>query len=240
VSARGLGPLLAVLSILAAGPAGAVSGGAEVPEDGTTVMVLSSKGGVCTGIVVAQAAVLTAAHCAAAGAEHRVHYREGGQPVLAEVAGRAVHPGYDAGAVAGRRRSIDLALLRLERPLPGRFRPATLAIDAPNAGASALLAGYGETAGGGPRSTGTLRALPLTVVEPYGPSRILLWLRAAAGASACRGDSGGPVSVDGSVAAVSAWSGGTCGSLVQGVRVGPQRGWIDGTLSGWGLSAVWR
>ncbi len=78
--------------------------------------------------MLARDVVLTAAHCAAPGAEHRVHFRdEAGAPVLLEVAARAVHPGYDAGAIAGRRRSIDLALLRTDVPLPARFVPAALA-----------------------------------------------------------------------------------------------------------------
>ncbi len=114
-----LGALLG-LGPQASGPAGAVVGGRPAPEAaGSAVMVLSSNGGVCTGIVVAPDAVLTAGHCVAARAEHRVHYKDAaGAPVLAEIAARALHPGYDSGAVAGRRRSIDLALVRLAAPLP--------------------------------------------------------------------------------------------------------------------------
>jgi len=127
----------------AGGPAGAVVGGTEAAPEGA-VMVLSSKGGVCSAVVVAPDAVLTAGHCAAAGLEHRVHFRDGaGQPVLVAVTARAVHPGYDAGAIAGRRRSIDLALLRTATPLPARFAPATLSGASPRAGESLTLAGYG-------------------------------------------------------------------------------------------------
>ncbi|KMO43289.1 hypothetical protein VQ03_08975 [Methylobacterium tarhaniae] len=67
---------LGALLILAT-PAAAVVGGAEAPDAAlarSSVMVLSSRGGVCTGIVLARDAVLTAAHCAAPGAEHRVHF----------------------------------------------------------------------------------------------------------------------------------------------------------------------
>ncbi len=231
-----------VIAALASVPAGAVVGGAEVSAGGA-VMVLSSNGSLCTGVVVAPDAVLTAGHCAAPGLEQRVHYRdEAGQPVLAELKARSVHPGYDAGAIAGRRRSIDLALVRTAAPLPGRFAPTTLSAAMPRAGTSLDLAGYGAAKAGDPRSTGTFRSVALPVVEPHGPSRILVWLRAAgARAGACAGDSGGPIAgPDGAVVAVSAWIGGACGGLTQGVLLGPQRAWIDRTLQGWGLAARWQ
>ncbi|WP_132254826.1 S1 family peptidase [Methylobacterium segetis] len=246
VGARGLGARLgsAALALGAlAGPAGAVVGGREAPEGASgSVMVLSSDGGVCSAVVLAPDTVLTAAHCAAGRAEHRVHYREGAEPVLVEVAGRAVHPGYDAGAIAGRRRSIDLALLRTATPLPARFAPARLAADGPRAGESLVLSGYGVARAGEARTTGTFRSASLPVVEPYGPSRILVWLKPAAGpAGACQGDSGGPIARgDGAIVAVTAWvGGGPCGAISQGVLLGPQRDWLDRTLQGWGRRAVW-
>jgi hypothetical protein len=224
---------------LAAPPARAIVGGAEAPAGGA-VMVLSSKGGVCTGVVLTPDTVLTAGHCAADGPEHRVHFRDaGGEPVLIAVAARAVHPGYDAGAAAARRRSIDLALLRTATPLPPRFAPVTLSAALPLAGESLTLSGYGAARPGDARSTGTYRSLALPVIEPYGPSRILVWLKGGAG-GACQGDSGGPITrPDGGVVALAAWVAGGCGGLSQGVLVGPQRGWIDRVLGGWGRNVHW-
>ena len=238
VAGASLAASLAACLLLAAAPARAIVGGTEAPPGGA-VMVLSSKGGVCTGIVLAPDTVLTAGHCAAEG-EHRVHFRDAtGAPVLAEIAARAVHPGYDAGAAKARRRSIDLALLRTATPLPDRFAPVTLSAGVPRAGDSLTLAGYGAAKPGDPRSTGTYRSIALPVIEPYGPSRILVWLRGGAG-GACQGDSGGPISApDGGVLALSAWIGGACGGLTQGILLGPQRGWIDERLGGWGRSARW-
>lgn len=234
-----LAPALAAALSLASGPAGAIVGGTEAPAGGA-VMVLSSKGGVCTGVVLAPDTVLTAGHCVADAAQHRIHFRDAaGAPVLIEVAARAVHPGYDAGAAKARRRSIDLALLRTTTKLPPRFAPVTLSTVPPRAGEDLTLGGYGAAKPGDPRSTGTYRSLTLPVIEPYGPSRILVWLKGGAG-GACQGDSGGPIAgPDGSVRALAAWVGGTCGGLTQGVRVGPQRGWIDDVLGGWDRSARW-
>lgn len=247
--ARGSRPLVrlalpgALAWLAAAGPAGAVVGGRPAPEAAASaVMVLSSNGGVCTGIVVAADAVLTAAHCVASRAEHRVHYKDAaGAPVLAEIAARALHPGYDAGAVAGRRRSIDLALVRLAALLPARFVPATLSATMPGAGERLTLSGYGVAAPGDARSTGTYRSVDLGVVAPHGPSRILVWLGAGpGGASACHGDSGGPIAAGPAVLAVSAWvAGKACGGISQGILLAPQQAWIDRTLEGWQSAARW-
>ncbi|MEG9503325.1 MAG: trypsin-like serine protease [Methylorubrum extorquens] len=239
----GLGLGAAALTLLlAATPATAIVGGregAEVPGAASAVMVLTSGGGVCSGIVVAPDAVLTAGHCVAGVGENRVHYRdETGRPVLAETAARSLHPAYDGDAIRGRTRSIDLALLRTREPLPVRFVPAALSPAMPRAGQSLTLAGYGAARGGDRRSIGRYRGAALAVVEPYGPSRILVWLKAP-GAGGCQGDSGGPILEGAAVVAVAAWVKDACGGLTQGILLGPQRDWIDRTLSGWGASARW-
>jgi hypothetical protein len=235
---------LAALPLMAT-PASAIVGGAEDagPLARASVMVLSSNGGVCSAVVVARDAVLTAAHCAAGGAEHRVHWRgDDGQPVLIVPAATAVHPGYVASAVETRRRSIDLALMRLPGPLPDRFAVATLSAAAPRAGATLAAGGWGVAREGDARSTGTFRTAQLAVVEPYGPSKILVWTKGA-GAGACRGDSGGPIASGAAVVAIATWAKGAgrreCGDITQGALLGPQREWIDRTLAGWGRGAAW-
>lgn len=235
------------LAFLGVGPARAVVGGLEAGGAlaRSAVMVLSSRGGVCSGVVVAPDVVLTAAHCATNATEYRVHYREGGEPVLIAPAAGAVHPGYDPGALKSRRRSVDLALLRLPDALPARFAPATLSETSPAKGAGLTLGGYGVLRPGDARSTGTFREARLAVVEPYGRATILVWASdpTRGGAGACEGDSGGPIAEGGSVAAITTWAAGArqgCGDMSQGVLVGPQRRWIDGVLAGWGRTAAWR
>lgn len=220
------------------------------PEAAATLMVLNARGGVCTGIVLSPRAILTAAHCADSRVDLRIHWRDGGEPVLIEPAAITLHPEFDAKAVSARRRSVDMALVRLSAPLPARFSPARL-IDGPlpRAGSAVTLSGYGVSREGEARTTGTYRSAALSTVEPYGPGRILLWASDPKGAGkpasgACQGDSGGPIfSGDGGVVAVTSWSTGPgkkqCGLLSQGVLVSPQRGWIDRTLSAWGDRAEW-
>jgi hypothetical protein len=227
------------------GPAAAIVGGVqdESPLARASVMVLSSRGGVCSAVVVARDVVLTAAHCVTGAPEHRVHWRgESGEPVLVRPAAKAVHPGYDAQAIKGRRRSIDLALIRLPEALPDRFETAALTATVPLPEAGITVAGWGVAREGDIRSTGTFRSAALRAVEPYGPSRILLWAEGD-GAGACQGDSGGILAAGGTVAAVTSWSAGAgrraCGALTQGILVGPQRAWIDRILQDWGRTARW-
>jgi S1-C subfamily serine protease len=229
-------------------PARAVVGGIEEsgPLARSAVMVLNSRGGVCSGIVVAPDAVLTAAHCVAGAGEFRVHWRgEDGQPVLIPPVARAIHPAFVANSVAARRRSIDLALLRTPSALPDRFRPVALSASAPAQAAGVTLGGYGVARDGDARSTGTFRSVGLSAVQPYGPSTILLWASGPRGAGACEGDSGGPMTDGaGTVVAVTSWAAGErnagCGSMSQGILVAPQRDWLDRTLAGWGRAAQWR
>lgn len=237
---------LGVLLSLAATESHAIVGGAE--DQGLlarqSVMVLSSNGGVCSAVVLAPDVVLTAAHCVTGAAEHRVHFRdEEGQPVLIAPAAKAVHPGYAPKAVESRRRSIDLALVRVPQSLPGRFAQASLTDVKPGRDSAVIVGGYGLARENDPKTTGTFRTVPLNAIEPYGPSTILLWAKGSGAAGACQGDSGGPMAIGTAVVAITSWStaakGGSCGDMTQGVLVGPQRAWIDRILKGWNRNAQW-
>lgn len=242
--ALALAPALA-LSLAATG-AQAILGGAQDtgPLARQSVMVLSSNGGVCSAVVVAQDVVLTAAHCVSGASEHRVHFRdEAGEPVLIPPSAKAVHPGYNAKAIEARQRSVDLALLRIPDALPARFEPATLTSARPLRDETILVGGYGLARDGDARTTGTFRTASLRVTEPYGPSRILLWSEGTGAMGACQGDSGGPMASGSLVAAITSWSsparGRSCGGITQGILLGPQRDWIDRTLKGWNRAASW-
>ena len=161
------------------------------------IMILSRSGavaGYCSAVVVARAAVLTAAHCVPPGGALKLFFRDAaGAPVLLDVADVERHPGYRADAIRKRERSIDLALVRLPAPLPGRFEPATLGGSAPPPalGARFRVAGYGLSREDAPATSGTLRVATLAARAPA--SAVLLWADdpTGRGAGACTGDSGG-------------------------------------------------
>jgi hypothetical protein len=237
---------LLLATSLWANTAQAIVGGAEDqgPLARQSVMVLSSNGGVCSAVVLARDVVLTAAHCVTGADEHRVHFRdETGEPVLIVPAAKAVHPGYNAKAIETRQRSIDLALVRIPENLPRRFEQATLTVLKPGKDSTVTVGGYGLSRDGDAKTTGTFRTASLTVTEPYGPSKILLWTKGSGVVGACQGDSGGPMAAGAAIAAITSWSspagGKGCGGVTQGILVGAQREWIDRVLKGWNRNISW-
>lgn len=233
---------LSVFAALAAsGPACAMvgptnDGGAYAPH---VVMALAQNArgaGFCSGAVLAPNVVLTAAHCVAAPAATRVHFRDGaGKPVLFEVARVARHPGFRADAVKARAKSIDLALVETKEPLPSSFAPVALGDATTEIGASFDVAGFGVAQPGNAATSGVLRRARLALRAPV--SKVLLWLSSDDGAGACTGDSGAPVFFNGALAGIVAFAQGAhgrgCGGLTQAVRVAPYRAWIEQTIASW-------
>ncbi|MFT4097206.1 MAG: trypsin-like serine protease [Rhodoblastus sp.] len=226
---------------LAGGGAAAMVGptGDAAAYSAHVVMTLAQNGrgaGFCSGVVLAPNVVLTAAHCVAAPAATRVHFRDGaGKPVLMEVSRVARHPGFRADAVAARAKSIDLALVETKEPLPSSFTSVALG-EAPNEiGAAFEATGFGVTQPGAASTSGVLRRARLTLRAPL--SHVLLWLDSADGAGACTGDSGAPVFNNGALVGIVAFAQGAhgrgCGGLTQAVRIAPYRAWIEQTIAGW-------
>lgn len=238
--------LLGILFGGLASPASAVVGrsteGSSIAD--SIVMVLARSNGAagfCTGIVVSPTVVMTAAHCVTAPQNLRVHYPEPDRsPVLLGVTSIARHPGYRPDAVRRRERSVDLALLHLADPLPARFTAATFAsTNSASPGNAFTLSGYGLAREGDGASSGRLRSAVLVARPPL--SDLLLWAHDPGNAEtgACTGDSGAPLTAEGSTAviAMTVWSAGSgqrrCGDLTQALWLAPERGWIDDILRSW-------
>lgn len=216
----------------------AVIGGNPAPDFARhAVMILSKKGAICSGVVIAQDRILTAAHCVHDGLEYAVHYRtQSGEPVLLSPTKIITHPDYVPDAITKRVRSIDLAIIWLRDPLPVVFQPIELSKDVLRTDSIALIGGYGLTNEKNKSSNGQFFASRLNVIEPYGPSKILIWLKGDPippgnlGRGGCHGDSGGPITSNNKLVAITTWTTGPkgydCGDLTQGALVAPQINWI--------------
>jgi hypothetical protein len=234
---------LALVAALAAPPAPARALVGAKPDGrfaDRVAMVLIRGGdsaGFCSALVLSPRVLLTAAHCLRRLSDMAVHYRDAqGAAVIVPIDAAIPHPRYRADAIEARVQSIDLALIRVARPLDPRFAAAAIGDSGPPPiGAPAIVSGYGAAREGDWSSGGTLRSVTLAIREPA--STVLVWAADPGGreAGACNGDSGAPIwSADGSTAiAIVAWAqaphGRGCGGLTQGPLLAPLKGWIEET-----------
>lgn len=157
-----------------------------------TIAVGSPKGR-CTGVVLTQNIVLTAAHCIVPGEKLWVgdHAGGGSQTVpsrLSAVDETVPHPLYSRKDTG----SPDLAMLRLATPLPDRFLPATLSSRHLAEGDNLIAAGYGKASAEETRSPLVLRMVLLRVTNAFRGWAILTSVGEDR-AGGAPGDSGGPL-----------------------------------------------
>jgi secreted trypsin-like serine protease len=237
--------LTALACFVISAPAFAITGPAT-PALGyaarAIVMIVDSRGDLCTGTALAPDLVLTAGHCVAARRDYRVKVFQSG--AIIAVRGIAVHPRFDAAAYAASRATADVALIKLAKPLAELVQPATLAAPRRVAvGETLIVAGFGVTANGTDRGLGVPRMATLTVTGKPGALQIRLYDLATrnlrAGLGACVGDSGAPVfetagAAAGQVIGVVSWSTAPgneegCGGLTGVTPLLLYRQWIVGT-----------
>jgi hypothetical protein len=167
-------PALAVLAT--SRPALAVIQGTSSSHGSYTVRLVGPF--YCSGVAVGRRLVITAAHCANRGM--RVH-GGGGATRIASVSRSALLDDGRRITVAG-----DAAILTLTAPLSGGIAPV-----GDGAGERFVIAGYGTADERHRLAFGTLREATLVAAEPRAlvdPNR-----SGSISASACFGDSGGPV-----------------------------------------------
>lgn len=233
-------PALAALSCLfLCAPALALTGNAP-PATGWAarpiVMVTDERGDLCTGTALAQDLVLTAAHCVTRPVDYEVKAYQNG--VAIRVRSIARHPRFDFAAYAASRATADVALLKLDAPLPDIVVPAALAAARRvAAGETLTVAGFGVTLAGTARGLGVPRMAKLSVTGTPGSLQVRLYDPAtrnvSAGLGGCTGDSGAPA-FDGDgplVIGVVSWSTAPqdnegCGGLTGVTPLLNYRGWV--------------
>jgi secreted trypsin-like serine protease len=245
--------LLALAVALTTHPAAAIVGGGGAPAENISravVTIIGSRGTFCTGSLIAQDLVLTAAHCVLPGADYKVILPGETPPRLLDLKRMASHPQFNVAGIQAHRASADVALLQLASPLPPSKAPAPLG--APvipiEAGARFTIAGVGVTKRGDGKSGGAIRAADLTVTGKPGTLQIRLadpsTNNTSEGLGACTGDSGAPAfEMQGGravIVGVVSWSTGPnntdgCGGLTGVTPLTLYRDWILRTARGWGV-----
>jgi Trypsin len=234
--------ILAITSLLLCAPALALTGHAPPASGlaaGGIVMVVDSRGDLCTGTALARDLVLTAAHCVAGKLDYQVKTFQTGQPI--SVRAIALHPRFDRASYAANRATADVALLKLGSPLNDHVTPAKLAPARRVAvGETLTIAGFGVTAADTAFGLGIPRMATLTVTGKPGSLQIRLYDVATrnmrAGLGACTGDSGAPAFEPASAAVIGVVSWSTapgdaegCGGLTGVTPLLLYRSWIVDT-----------
>jgi secreted trypsin-like serine protease len=203
------------------------------------VIVVGTRGSFCTGTALGRDLVLTAGHCVAPAASYRV-VLPGMKPPGLMTSSIAIHPLYNRKDYVAGRVTADVALLKLEQPLPAEIVPATLApVTSVEAGDRLVIAGYGTTAAGSEIGIAAPRAATLVATGKPGTLQIRLFDPATRdtrpGLGACTGDSGGPLFVKIgdklSIIGVVSWATGAaatagCGGLTGVTPLQLYRGWL--------------
>jgi hypothetical protein len=237
------------IGLLSGFPAAALVGGAPQASHSIArhvVMVVGSDRTFCSGVVIAQDLILTAAQCIHPNTRYSI---VGLDPprALTRVASAILHPEWDSSAYLRRRVSADVGLLKLVAPLPPTYKPIALAETMVTAGSEAIVAGYGVTREGDGKTGGILRAARLVVTGNPAPIQIRLvdpnTRGDLAGLGSCSGDSGGPVldASDGRLAVLGlmSWATGPalstgCGGLTGVTPIVRYRDWVIKTAAAMG------
>jgi secreted trypsin-like serine protease len=206
----------------------AIVGDAEPADEavrGHAVPVQSSQGN-CTGAVLANDLVLTAAHCVLNASNIRIAgYFGTEQSRFADVTEAVIHPDYGP-----EQKDTDLALLKLANPLPGHFAPLFFSEKRVAHNEQVVVVGYGVIKKMGERIKGPPRMA--TFSASVGLRRVFLQDQpgheGGGKLAVCGGDSGAPVFAKraGMFMLVAIVRGGNCNSLSTATPLAPHHDWI--------------
>jgi hypothetical protein len=205
---------------------------------GLAIANRDGSGGICTGTLIAPSVVLTAAHCLAFDPIQALVAIRGGGRRADYIATEFVrHPRFSLARLA----VADIGIVLLPSPVAD-VTPLPLVERSPRPGTTGTIVGYGGDGRDGPagiKRAGTvrLRRCPGAVRVRNGKVRLrksLCWRPSDQVHDTCRGDSGGPLIVNGALAGVTSGSIGftDCPSaLSYTTNVARYRAWIASVMS---------
>ncbi|WP_243367572.1 S1 family peptidase [Microvirga solisilvae] len=214
----------------------------------SVVSIENSLGELCSGALIAADLVLTAAHCVTDPAAYRVvAVNRAFKPQRIRIVALAVHPTFVTGTTPRTQPGVDLAILRLERPLGPEFLPLDPSLAGTiDIGDEVTIAGFGVLSEKRRQTARTLRQTNLVSLGPLEvANRVLIVvdrerLAETSGAGACRGDSGGPILASSGdsylLYGITSWSSGAfrtrersaCGGLTAVTPIVEHLNWIRG------------
>lgn len=181
--------------------AAGIIGGVDISQDNpirrsVVGLYMIDKGAICTGTLIGNNLVLTAAHCISSKMlvvfnVNMDNMREGDvRPVDAA----AIHPLY-ASRASRERDNGDIALVHFKGAIAPGYVPAPVlpasARGALRPNTLTMLVGYGQSNGTAGTGSGVLRAVSIRILQPdFAPTEVVL--DQTQGRAACHGDSGGP------------------------------------------------
>jgi secreted trypsin-like serine protease len=201
----GLLALIALSASLAHADDNFIIGGVEIQNGDpilTSTVLLYDGSYLCTGSLIAEDLIVTAAHCVLKPINvKKLHVffttslsqpgaANGALPVVEAIANPNYNPKSDVN-------NNDIAMIKINGPLPSGYGPAQLMSrnDALQTGETVVLAGFGESnptaASGQQNGAGTLRKVDVQIQNAqFSPTEVLV--NQTQGGGACHGDSGGP------------------------------------------------
>ena len=209
----------------------------------SVVRIESSAGEICSGTLIGQDIVLTAAHCVM----HKVGYSvvvtdPSFRQRRIRVTAASMHPEFVPGTTPEDQPGIDLAMLKLAQPVGAGYRPLDPRGGAIGTGDGVDIAGYGVVAENKRSTARTLRTAHLVSIGSLQVANRVTVVTDArrmaetAGAGACLGDSGGPILRGGQMVGVVSWSSGAmrqdrrartaCGGFTAVTPTGEHASWI--------------